>query len=550
MLKSTLGSKTWPRQIAICIGYALIYSLLRPYSNGIWAVTAGLRLSCLLLLPYRYWPALVVGELIPLTYGNLEHLDDFGTAWTVLNSIPPILIAMPIVWWCRRQLSLFPSTRLVKVQPLLVCIALTSFVWTLVNFGVLATLVQPAGATPYHFHKLQIVFVFLGKYTGILTIVPLALVLKLQQQSTPWLKQLNQLAKSRLVLDTVMLLVPTLAVLAWINQHASVDARQITRMAMFLPVAWLTLKHGWRASALGTTIAMACIFVSMASRPDPDLIEAQAFIAFAATCLFALGARISVQNAIEEQERMEAKSAVKLAQQGLYLCELRMRQTAQALEQISGTLHLTHNRLLDRFKHLLPTTESQNYFKQAAATQNQVYRLANSLHPVVWRDRGLPAALSETIARTLDEAGIVYRCELTGRGLSQLSPSVHAAIYRLACEAVVYICQQTRCTNIALSLRGGLSHGQKWAVLRVDSSLQLADINDPIYRTLERQYLATKLGADGLDLDAMRDRVRLYSGELHVRPTQDKLRITALLQDLNKQVREPQEAPARALYIR
>jgi len=546
MQKSTLSGNTWPRQIAICIGYALIYSLLRPYSNGIWAVTAGLRLSCLLLFPYRYWPALIVGEFVPLAYGNYEHLDAFGTAWTVLNSIPPI----PIVWWCRRQLSLFPSTRLVKVKPLLVCIALTSLVWTLVNFGVLATLVQPADAVPYHFHKLQIVFVFLGKYTGILTIVPLALLVKLQHQSTPWLKRINDMAKSRLVLDTIMLLVPTLAVLAWINQHASIDARQITRMAMFLPVAWLTLKHGWRAAALGTTIAMVCIFVSMASRPDPDLIEVQAFIAFAATCLFALGARITAQNAVEEQERLDTKSAVKLAQQGLYLCELRMRQTAQALEQISGTLHLTHNRLLDRFKHLLPTSESQNYFRQAAATQNQVYRLANSLHPIVWRERGLPAALNETIARTLDEAGIVYRCDLTGRGLSQLSPSVHAAIYRLACEAVIYVCEQTACTNVTLSLRGGLSNGQKWAVLRVEGTLQRADINDPVYKTLERQYLATKLGADGLDVDAMRDRVRLYSGELHVRSAQDKLEITALLQDMNKQVREHETAPARALYIR
>ncbi len=84
---------------------------------------------------------------------------------------------------------------------------------------------------------------------------------------------------------------------------------------------------------------------------------------------------------------------------------MRMRQSAQALEQIGGILQLTQTRLLNRFKHMLPMTEGQNYYRQVATTQGQVYRLAESMHPTAWRERGLPGALRETIARTLDEAG-------------------------------------------------------------------------------------------------------------------------------------------------
>lgn len=546
MWKSIAENK-WLHQIVVIAGYALTYELLRPHSGGIWTVTAGFRLSCLLLLPYRYWPALILGEAIPVIYDNYQCLDQFGPTWVILNSIPPILIAMPIVWWCRHELSLFPSKRIVRINALLVCIVLVSAIWTLANFGTLATV---AAKADYHFHKAQIVYAYLGKYVGILTIVPLALALKLQK-SSPLIPRLKQWANNRLVLDTVVLLLPALAVLVWMNRRASIDAQQIIRMAMFLPVTWLTLKHGWRAAALGTTIVMTCIFFTLESKPSADLIESQAFIAFAATCLFALGARITAENDAEAQERHDAKAAVKLAQEGLYLCEIRMRQTAQALEQIGGMLQLTQTRLLNRFKHMLPMAESQNYYQQAAVTQGQVYRLAESMHPIAWRERGLPAALRETIARILDEAGLVYRVELKGRGLSQLSSSVHAAIYRLACEAVVYICEQKAWSTIAISLRGGMTNGQRWAVLRIEGLIDQVDINDPVYKKLESQQLALKLGANGLGIGAMRDHVRLYDGELHVRATDGRLQVTALMHDANRQVRESRTAPpAREIYIR
>lgn len=548
MLKSIFENK-WARQIAVVLGYALIYKLIRPYSGGIWTVTAGLRLSGLLLLPYRYWPALMLGEAIPLTYDNYQLAGRFGAVWAIVSSIPPLLIAAPIVWWCRHKLSLFPSKRMIKIKALLVCIVMVSLVWTVAVFAE-ATTATIAAKASYEFHKLNIAYAFLGKYVGILTILPLALALKLQKPASI-IVRLNQWVKSRLAIDTVMLLLPTLAVLVWLNHGANPDVRQIIRMAMFLPVAWLTSKYGWRAAALGTTLVMLCIFLSMESRPDPNLIEVQAFIAFAATCLFALGARISAQNAAEEQERLDAKAAVKLAQQGLYACEVRMRQTAQALEQIGGTLQLTQTRLLNRFKHMLPMTEGQTYFKQAAATQSQVYRLAESMHPTAWRERGLPAALRETIARSLDEAGLAYRFQLKGRGLSQLSSGVHAAIYRLACETVVHLCEQHECSTIEITLRGGITHARRWAVLRVEGFVSQADINDPVYVKPNSQQLALKLGANGLSIDAMRDHVRLYDGELHERKSSKKIQINALMHDANRQMREATTgAPARELYIR
>jgi hypothetical protein len=107
MIKS-IAENRWVRQIAVALGYALVYTVLRPYSGGVWTVTAGLRLSCLLLFPPRYWPALIVGEcaaIVPFYYPMAER---FGTLWVVVSSIPPMLVAAPVVWWCTRKLGDVP----------------------------------------------------------------------------------------------------------------------------------------------------------------------------------------------------------------------------------------------------------------------------------------------------------------------------------------------------------------------------------------------------------------------------------------------------------
>ena len=535
----------WFNQVAVIVAYAVAYILLRPVSDAHFPITAGLRLGCLLLVPYRFWPALVVGELLPLAYFNFLCLAQFGPLAVLLETMPPIALAMPIVWLCKSRLALFPNKRLINVKALLICGLLVSLVWALVNFGTIATVRLPAGNPPLQLKPLMVVGLFVGKYISILAVVPWVLIAKTDYSAGLLRSRLQRFAKSRLLIETVGLILPTLIALSWLSLHGNEDAKQLTRMVMFLPVLWLTIRYGWRAAVLGGTLAIICICIAIASRPEPDLLQAQAFIVFAVTCLFAIGARITAQNLQEMRKRLDAKSAMELARNGLYQGELRMRQTATSLEQVRSALQLSHVRLLDRFKHLLKTSESQNFYRQAAATNSQVYRLADSMHPVAWRDRGLAAALKETIAHILDEAGMAYLCKIKGRGLNQLDPCIQAAIYRLACETVVYICGEETCLTITLSLRGGETHGERWAVLRLEGAVQELQMMDPSYKKLESQYLAARFGANGLGLASMRDHARLYEGELHVRSTHEKLRITFLLQDVRKREREHSTAPAQ-----
>jgi glucose-6-phosphate-specific signal transduction histidine kinase len=521
--------------VAVALGYVALYVAVRPLSDTHWQLTAGLRLALLMVLPYRYWLALAIGDTVTDSYQSFLYAPQFGVAWGVLNGLPMIAFAMPIVWWCRQKLALFPSRRLVNFQTLLLCTLLLSMVWSLVNYSAMAVAKNAGMAiTP-----ILMVYLFVGAYVALLTTVPWVLIAKLDYRSGTGLKRLRGFFKSPLAIDSAGLLVP----LSWLTAHGTED-KQIYCLFMFLPVAWLTLKHGWRAAVLGGSVVVAVLSLLVNyDSLDPVVLQVQAITAFSITCLIALGARISAMHQREEQERIDLRQALQLARQSLNVNEMRLRQASETLEYVCGELQLTQNRLLNRFRLLLPANESQMYSKQAAHTQERVYQLADAMHPIAWRRRGLPAALRENIGRALDEAGIAYNYRIKGRGFGVHSANLHTMIYRLACESVVYICGQARCRDVRLSLRGGEVDGTRIVVLRVEGHPDPNARDDAFALEGQRDQLAHKLGTSRLNLVELRNHVRLFNGQLHVRPKDDILRITFLLQDVTEREWEHRAAP-------
>jgi two-component system, NarL family, sensor histidine kinase FusK len=530
----------WVTQIGVAVGYALLYLVTNPLSTSHWPLHAGLRLACLLLFPTRFWLALFFGEAISNGYEISSCLDTLGPAWVAARSIPPILPIMPVVWWFKTKMPPFPAKHLVDIKALILCILLSSvagMVYSTSAYPLLADKFRPS--LPI---SLAAIGFFLGPYLAILSVVPWAVMAKLDYRPGHLREMGRQLVTSKLFLDTVALLLPALVILSWLGAVGKDEqVKQVASVAMFLPMAWLTLKHGWRAAAISSTLAIVIfsLSISMAGDFDTSTYATQVCLAIGATSLFALGARISAQLILEQKERLSAANVQRLARQTMQAGELRMRQTSQALEYLAGTLHVTNSRLLEQMRRVVPNIESHAFYKQAVATQAQVYSLAESMHPVAWRERGLPAALNETVARALDEAGIAYRCEITGRGYTRLAPSVLTATYRVVCEAIVYVTSRLACNRVRLVLRGGETHGRRWVVLRVEGVLEDTGVANAVFYTGERQRLATKLGASMQDLPEMRDHVSVFDGVLHMRTPNGRLRLTALLHDVPQEAQKP-----------
>jgi two-component system, NarL family, sensor histidine kinase FusK len=525
----------WLAQIGVAVGYALLYVAIHPFSTAHWPVHAGVRFICLLLLPYRFWPALLAGEILPNTYNAYECLSTLGPSWVAARFIPSSLLMMPVIWWCRTWMPPFPSKHLVDIKALIICVLLAS-----VSGSIYSSVVYVLGADKSQSissNPLIPVAYFMGPYLAILSIMPWAVMAKLDYRAGQVKAQVRRILSSKLLLDTVALVVPALALLTWLSFSSNYEVKQIAPMAMFIPLAWITLKYGWRAVAVGGPLVVACVSLTVQPVPDAKTYVTQAFLVLAITGLFALGARISAQQMREEQERESVVNVQRFARQSLQLGEQRMRQTSQALEYLAGSLHITNGRLLEQMRRIVPNIESHAFYKQAMATQAQVYQLAESMHPIAWRERGLPAALNETIARALDEAGIAYRCEITGRGFTRLAGAVLTATYRTACEAVVYVSSRLACNRVRLMLRGGETNGKRWVVLRVEGALDEAGVANAVYYSEERQRLAQKLGASALDAAQMRDHVRIFDGFLHIRTSGARLQVTALLHDATQEVR-------------
>jgi two-component system, NarL family, sensor histidine kinase FusK len=521
----------WAAHVFVAVAYLLMYSVDGPLTVVLWPYRAALRLTCLLLLPYRYWPALVVGDLLGLAILILPDQLLWGDASAALNMISPIAMAMPIVWWCRSRLNLFPGRHLVNLRTLLLCCVLLCLEWGTIN--ALGLAFSTEHTTPhsilYSFFALT-----LAKYIVMLSFLPWVLVARIEYLSQPtWRLRLRGFADKFLTWDALVVAVLAVAFAWWLRHHSHAQAQRLSLLAVFLPILWMTLRPGWRSAALGGTPAIACVGLLLSVTDNLAMvIKAQAFLAVTMTCLFALGVRITAQREQEEQDRLAAEQAIQLARQNIQLNEARLRKTAQALEFAGSTLNLSHHQLLTRFSSMLPVNEAQRYYRQATATQNQVSQLADSMHPAAWRQRGgLPAALRETIARALKEVGVAYGCTIEGRGLMDLTSDVQTAIYRLACESVAYVNAQMVCSRVHVRLRGGITGQVYWAALRVEGVLEPAYINDAVYDTSERQFLASKLGAHGLGPDALRNHVRLFAGELRERITARGVQLTYLLVD-------------------
>jgi len=539
----------WLTHAGVAVGYAALYFAIHPLSTSHWPIHAGIRLACLLLFPYRFWPALFIGEAVPNFCDVYPCLDSLGRNWVIARSIPPFLPIMPIVWWCREKMPPFPAKHLMDVKALIVCVLLCS-VGGMLYSSLAYSVINHQGSDPAISLPMASILFLMGPYLAILTVMPWVAMARLGYRPGHFREQARQIVSSKLFLDTVALLIPSILILAWLRSIVKEPLDDVVSLAMFLPMAWLTLKHGWRAAAVSGTVVILCICMSIpleASLDTKNYAE-MAFLVIGVTSLYVLGARISVQLEQEEKERQSTVNVQRLARQTMQLGEQRMRQTSQALEYLAGTLHVTNSRLLEQMRRIVPNIESHAFYKQVMATQTQVYQLAESMHPLAWRERGLPAALNDTVARALDEAGIAYRCEITGRGFTRLAPSVLTVTYRVVCEAIVYVTSRLACNRVRLVLRGGETHGRRWVVLRVEGVLDDTGVATAVYFSGERERLAAKLGASTLDVPEMRDHVSIFDGVLHTRTPKGKLRVTALLHDVPQQ--EAQRPAAASTPLR
>lgn len=527
----------WLRHAAVAVAYALGYVLLRQISWSHWVVFAGYRLSVLMLTPYRYWPALIVGELGPVGYTSLSCLETFGWLWSSVMIVPPIALAMAAVKFCRERLGMVPAKGQVQMGAVLLCTLAVSGIWTLTNAAALSVAFLPPHL-PAIDYGVEISRWFVGNFLGILTVVPLVLLVRgawPKRASTFWATY-AQVARSPLIIETVGLFVPALALLVWIGLDArSEGSRQVAQMLMFLPVVALALRHGWHGAAIGGTVASLCIVLTMPEHYDTNTLQSEVFVAFAISSMLLFGSRIAV---LHRADKQQGDPSIDLALRIQAQAEQQFRQAAEAIELVSESVHGTEEVMFEHLRQLWPAVDTRALRRRTTVSREQLFQVVDGLHPITLREQGLVAALRHGgVARALDTHKIGYWVHAHGN-VQQLSKSTQLALYRIIYSAVNHLCASHSVSDLTVRVRGGQFGDRRWVVVRVDALFA----SDPSLR-VHGGPLLYRLGSTGLGIDAIKDRVALYDGTVRMRTSEHGELISLMLY-------EPGSAPERTRVAR
>jgi len=422
---------------------------------------------------------------------------------------------------------MMPAHGPVRMSVVLGCAMAASALWTGANAAALAAAIVPAG-TPAYDYSVQGSRWLLGNYLGILTLVPLVLMVRSlwRRRSMTLRLTLVRMVQSRLALETVVFLVPLLGLLVWIGLDASPGSRQMAQMLMFLPVIGLALRHGWHGAAVGATAASVVVALTMPERYDATTLQAELFIAFAASTMLLFGSQISALSYKGSQRLLRADKALDLARRINSQQEARLSRMSRAMGAVGDEVRATEEWVLDRFRQLWPTADAQELRRRTSAAQHMLFDMADGLQPPTLQRHGLISTLRHGgLARALDSYGIAYRCRGYGK-IGDLPKSMQLDMHRLVCEAVSHLCGKHSIGELTVRIRGGVLRGRLRAVIRIDAHYA----GDPDLQVWGG-HLLSRLAVTGLGLDAIRDRAALYEGTVRLHDVGHGERVSIMLHE-------------------
>lgn len=291
----------WGRYVAVAGAYAACYELARYFSFSHWMLPAGLRLACLFLVPRRFWPALAIGEALPVAEMAFLRVPVFGLTWALAASVPPIVFCMPIVALLRKRSALMSEDGHINMGLIVAGTLLCAAVTSAENSLVLTTIVMSDGS-PGPAMTMPVFFVwFLGAYLGALALVPTIVGLRGRLAAQPrGLFTWQAFRRSALFEHTVFIVVPVLVLLAVLTSFTTGASLQCARIAMGLPVIAMTLRHGWLGGSVSSLLASIAIASTAFELRDPAMLQSQAVLAFVITTSLIFAVRVARRQAARQ----------------------------------------------------------------------------------------------------------------------------------------------------------------------------------------------------------------------------------------------------------
>ncbi len=502
-------------------GYLVLWLLLGATAQPYWMLPYGLRFAALLLVPMRYWVWLLVAELIATA--GIDVVRGLPSDWSgvAMHVLPEFLVMMACMWLLRR-LHLHPSLRSPQdVTRLLLSVVMVVTATTAVDAGLLILTRGPGSS------ELLIRLIaeeLLNHYLAILLVAPVLIMLLHTR--------LERSALLRLLMDGVLVLAPSMAILLVLSERAAPQP-QFARVLSLAPVLYFAFRHGWRGASLAmfiTSLGMALVDLHLGHTPSTA--AAYLFLAVAGTGALMLGSatdalRRSSERVAEQNAHLGAANRrldhlthqLRDAARGnLQVDENQRRHLAAELHDELGqniTAIQTHVKLAQvRLREVGMEDISASINTILGHMRRALHRLLDDLRPAILDEFGLLRALDEgPIRDLLTTAGVRYHTETHGDP-RLLDDDTRTAIYRLTQESATNTVKHAHASEFRLRLRIGE---------RNNIALALLDLRD------DGRGLPDRLPRSGRGLQGMRDRVTSLGGQFRLCTNHPGVRLRVLL---------------------
>ncbi len=393
------------------VGYAFEFS--GPVAAVVW-LPVGVGIAFLYVGGIRFWPGVVIGDLLVNNYSTLPVGSAFGQS---AGNLLEVLVAVAIMRrLCPRAEPLASLQGVGGMAAGVLCGTLVS-----ATIGPLCSWlggVIGGHALPYVWRTW-----WLGDLSGALIVVPLVLAWS-SLPARPW-------HLARMVESVVLLAV--VAGLSALQLHGSMMLCAL----VFPALIWTALRFGARVVTLAVTITCAfAVWGSINHRGpfgvgsiDSRLLESQLFIATVLFCALAIVALVSERLRLAEDVRASRARLVEASDDARHRLERDFHDGAQqSLIGLRLKLGLAAE-VLGR-----DSSEGQRQVavieRQMDAVLAELRSLAHGVYPHLLRERGIVEALRS--ADRLNPADV----SVHGVGVGRYSRAVESAVYFCCLEAL------------------------------------------------------------------------------------------------------------------
>lgn len=291
--------------LAVGAAYAAFRELSNFLAFAPWNVFAPVRLAALLLVPRRFWPALVVGEWLPVLVNGALSEQDFGLDWALLVSMPVIAFCMPVVMLASRFGQLRRRDGELNIGWLLaVTLACALINATMSDIAFMSAVAASPDAWPEVNARDGFFIYLLGCFPGPLTFAASLLAIR-EVVETRAYGIWRRVLKNPLNVALVAVSVATWAAAAVFAPDTPGTVLQAIRMATLLPVMALTLRFGWQGAAPAGLIASIVIACTSTAWFDLPLLHAQIVMALVVSGSLLIGLPVTRRRRALQDRRFQ-----------------------------------------------------------------------------------------------------------------------------------------------------------------------------------------------------------------------------------------------------